>query len=95
MNEKNKPQIMSVLGLPYLRLITEEVLPAEAEELAHYDYNKNRHLVDALLEIGVRFAQPRTTSGLVELQRVFMKARAQGRTAPVPRALNSRPSSGR
>jgi hypothetical protein len=82
-------------GIEAWRLAGPALERIEAEELAHYDYNKNRHLVDALLEIGVRFAQPRTTSGLVELQRVFMKARAQGRTAPVPRALNSRPSSGR
>ncbi len=49
----------------------------EAEELAHYDYEKNRHLIDALCEIGARFARPRTTSGLVEQQRLFMKARRE------------------
>jgi len=45
------------------------------EELARYDYDKHRHLVDALLEIGVRFARSRTSSGLVEQQAAFHKAR--------------------
>jgi hypothetical protein len=50
---------------------------AKRDELAHYDYEQRRHIVEALLEIGVRFARPRTTSGLVELQRVFIQARAR------------------
>jgi len=49
------------------------------EELAHYDYEKNRPAVDALMDLGVRFAQPRTTSGLVEFQRILMEARRRGR----------------
>ena len=51
----------------------------EAEELAHYDYEAHREAIDALMDLGVRFARPRPTSGLVELQRVFMEARRRGR----------------
>jgi hypothetical protein len=42
-----------------------------AEELRAWRYDPV--IVDALLEIGCRFAVPRTTSGLVEQQRVFRR----------------------
>ena len=44
-------------------------------ELRNFDYRKHYEAIDALLEIGCRFAKPRSTSGLVEQQRLFMKAR--------------------
>lgn len=43
------------------------------EELTRFDQASNWRLVDALLEAGLRFARPRTTSGLVEMQRWFRK----------------------
>ena len=47
------------------------------EELRNWVYDWK--VVDALLEIGARTAKPTTSSGLVELQRLFMKgARRQG-----------------
>jgi hypothetical protein len=42
-----------------------------AEELRAWRYDPV--IVDALFEIGCRFAVPRTTSGLVEQQRLFRK----------------------
>ena len=42
-----------------------------ARELREWRYDPV--MVDALLEIGFRFAVPRTTSGLVEQQRLFRK----------------------
>ena len=44
-------------------------------ELRTFDYEKHFEAVDALLQIGCRFAQPRLTSGLVEQQRLFQKVR--------------------
>ena len=43
-------------------------------ELRNYDYEKHRHEIDALLAIAAAHAAPRTTSGLVEQQRLFLKA---------------------
>ena len=43
-------------------------------ELRHFDYEKNRAAVLALLELAVKHAQPRTTSGLVKQQKLFMEA---------------------
>jgi hypothetical protein len=44
-------------------------------ELREFRYEDHAAEIDALLELGLRFAQPRTTSGLVEQQRLFQKAR--------------------
>jgi hypothetical protein len=41
------------------------------KELEQWEYDWRT--VDALLEIGARSGQSRTTSGLVEMQRLFMK----------------------
>ncbi len=38
-------------------------------ELRTFDYAQHMAEVDELLDLAARFAQPRTTSGLVELQR--------------------------
>jgi len=45
------------------------------QELRAFNYEKNMHLVDGLLDMAVRFARPRPTSGLVEQQRIFGRAR--------------------
>jgi hypothetical protein len=44
-------------------------------ELRQMTYQQRIKAVDALLQIGSRFGKPRTTSGLVEQQRLFQKAR--------------------
>ena len=45
------------------------------EELRNYKNEENLELIDALLEIGARMGEPRTSSGLVEMQRLFQLAR--------------------
>ena len=45
------------------------------EELRKFKHEDHLEEIDALLEIGSRFGTPRTTSGLVEQQRLFQKAR--------------------
>jgi hypothetical protein len=45
------------------------------EELRNFDWEKQLPLIDALLEIGVSFRPPRTTSGLVELERFLAKTK--------------------
>ncbi len=47
------------------------------EELRKFKYEDHIDLIDSLLEIGCRMGQPRTTSGLVEQQRLFQKARQE------------------
>ena len=42
-------------------------------ELRNFDYAKNAQMVDALLELGLRHATPRKTSGFVEMHRVLRK----------------------
>jgi hypothetical protein len=44
-------------------------------ELRSYDYEANREVIDEMLDWACDHATPRTTSGLVEQQRVFMKIR--------------------
>ena len=75
------------------------------KELAEFDHAANWEAIDGLLEAGLRFASPRKTSGLVEMQKWFMKlAERQGLRGPrirerparygVPR-LRARRSGGR
>ncbi len=45
------------------------------QELRAFRHSENVHIIDALLQLGHDFAQPRLTSGLVEQQRIFQKAR--------------------
>lgn len=45
------------------------------EELRQFDTFREHHVVDALLQIGFEQSVERTTSGLVELQRIFQQAR--------------------
>lgn len=45
------------------------------QELRNYKHEEHRAIIDSLLEMAVDLAKPRTTSGLVELQRWLAKAR--------------------
>ena len=45
------------------------------EELRHFNYEEQLPIIDALLQLGVDYAVPRPTSGLVELQRLLAKGR--------------------
>ena len=45
------------------------------KELRNFKHEDHIEEIDALLEIGSRFGTPRTTTGLVEQQRLFQKAR--------------------
>lgn len=53
-----------------LRQIEEEL---KRKDLRTFNYQENRHLIDELLQLGYELREPRTTSGLVEMQRKFMK----------------------
>ncbi len=44
-------------------------------ELQNYNHRKNLAIIDSLLQMGVDFAVPRKTSGLVEFQKWLAKAR--------------------
>jgi hypothetical protein len=44
-------------------------------ELRAMTYQQRIQAIDTVLQIGCRFAKPRTSSGLVEQQRLFQKAR--------------------
>ena len=43
------------------------------EELRNYDYEKNYKIIDDMLQYACENAEVRLTSGLVELQKFFMK----------------------
>lgn len=45
------------------------------EELRRFDFDAQREITDGLLEIGAAHPIKRTTTGLVELQRLFRKVR--------------------
>ena len=45
------------------------------EELRSFRHEDNIELIDSLLQIGYRHRRDEPTSGLVEQQRIFMKAR--------------------
>jgi hypothetical protein len=45
------------------------------QELREFNYKENFAFIDGLLELACEHGLPRTTSGLVELQRLFAKAR--------------------
>jgi len=47
-------------------------------ELRSYDYQKNLPMLDGLLQWALDHATPRTSSGLVEQQRIFQKLRGEG-----------------
>ena len=41
------------------------------KELRRFRHEENVTAIDALLELGTRMGPPRTTSGMVEMQRLF------------------------
>lgn len=45
------------------------------EELRRFSHADNAQAIDDLLAAGLLHAQPRATSGLIEMQRIFSKAR--------------------
>ena len=52
-----------------------ELMRIRHDELRKMTYEQRIEAIDCLLQIGSTFGQPRTTSGLVEQQRLFQKAR--------------------
>jgi len=52
-----------------------ELEKVRREELRVMRHQEQAELIDSLLEAGLRHAQPSTTSGLVEMQRIFARAR--------------------
>ncbi|MEI6634059.1 MAG: hypothetical protein WCP22_09615 [Chlamydiota bacterium] len=54
------------------------------KELAEFDHAANWESIDALLDIGDRFGRSRKTSGLIEMQRWFMKLAEQQGLRPKP-----------
>ena len=45
------------------------------KELREFDYEERREAVLGMLELASRFRRPRNTSGMIEMQRLFKKAR--------------------
>lgn len=45
------------------------------QELRDFDYEKERPIIDALLQLGVDYGIASPTSGLIELQRLLAKGR--------------------
>jgi hypothetical protein len=57
------------------------------EELRRFNFEENWHIVDGLFQLGSDQAVERKTSGLVEMQRWFAKAREKlQREAPISQA---------
>lgn len=59
--------------------VGEKLARIRRDELRRYNHDENRAIIDALLELGARRATFRPTSGLVEQQRLFQKARTRDR----------------
>jgi hypothetical protein len=47
------------------------------EELRNFNYEEQLPVIDALLQLGLDYAVPRPTSGLVELERLLAKGYAK------------------
>jgi hypothetical protein len=45
------------------------------EELRQFSHSENAQAIDDLLAAGLLHAQPRVSSGLLQMQRIFAKAR--------------------
>lgn len=54
-----------------------ELAAIRQKELSEFDHAANWESIDALLDIGDRFGRPRKTSGMVEMQKWFMKLAEQ------------------
>jgi hypothetical protein len=52
-----------------------ELEKVRREELRAMRHEEQAALIDSLLEVGLLHAQPSTTSGLVEMQRILSRAR--------------------
>jgi hypothetical protein len=59
----------------YWRRVGPQLDRIRRAELRSFNYEEQLPIIDALLQLGCERATPRTTSGLVELQRWFAKAR--------------------
>jgi hypothetical protein len=55
------------------------------EELRHFNYEEQLPIIDALLQIGVDYAVPRPTSGLVELERLLAKGHSKQNLGTSPK----------
>ena len=49
------------------------------DELRNFDHARHAEAIDALLQMGLEHATPRTTSGLVEMQRLFRRGWGEDR----------------
>ena len=58
------------------RLSGSQLQRIQDEELRAFSHEKNGEILDEMLEFGATHAVPRETSGLVEMQRWFIKFRA-------------------
>lgn len=47
------------------------------EELRNFNYEEQLPIIDALLQLGLDHAVPRSTSGLMELERLLAKGQAK------------------
>lgn len=59
--------------LEHWRRVGPKLEAIRREELRRFDFWANRHIVDSLLQMATQHAMPRTTSGLVELERKLKK----------------------
>jgi hypothetical protein len=73
----NEPQADDAAWVAHWQRIGPLLERIRREELRNFKYEDHIDLIDSLLEIGCRMGPPRTTSGLVEMQRLFQKARQQ------------------
>jgi hypothetical protein len=55
------------------------------EELRNFNYQEQLPISDALLQLGLDHAEPRPTSGLVELERLLMKGHSKQNLGPSPK----------
>jgi hypothetical protein len=67
MSEDEKQQLKAYVE--HWRRVGPKLEAIRRQELRRYDFEANRHIVDSLLQMGLQHAVPRTTSGLVELER--------------------------
>jgi hypothetical protein len=59
----------------YWRRVGPKLEQIRRKELQSMNYEEQLPIIDALLQLGCDHAKPRTSSGLVEMQRWFAKAR--------------------
>jgi hypothetical protein len=59
----------------FWRRVGPELDRIRRRELRNFSYEEEWKIIDALLELGLKGAAPRGTSGLVELERLLAKTR--------------------